>query len=445
VGSARYRPESGPPVEIEVTIAGVGARGDGIAGPDGEGVAAERVFVPLTVPGDRVRVRLGPAQAEGRRGQVVAWLARGPDAVAPACRHFGRCGGCTLQHLGDPAYDAWKREQVTVALTRAGFGLDRPVPLVRTPPGGRRRATFSVRRRGGAVLVGFNERLSHRLVDLEECPVLAPELVALVPALRRGLAPVLPEDGGAEVAATRLEGGLDVVLVGPVRLDLTARQALADLAEAADIGRLSWQPDPRQPPEPVAARRPVLARFGGRPVPVPPGAFLQASAEGEAALVAAVLEGVGGTGARASAGAVADLFAGCGTFSLALVAAAVAGRRVHGVDGNGAALAALAEGGRGLPGLTTERRDLGRAPLSSQELAGYRVVVFDPPRAGAAAQAAALAASNVPVVVAVSCNPATFARDARRLGEGGYRLVSALAVDQFLWSAHIELVAVFHR
>ena len=438
MGSARYRPESDPSVGIEVTIARVGARGDGIFDPGGAGKAGDRVFVPLTVPGDRVRVRLGPVQAEGRRGQVLAWLARGPDAVEPACHHFGRCGGCTLQHFGDPGYGAWMADLVAAARERAVFAPDRPVPLVRTAPGGRRRATFSVQRRGGAVLVGFKERLSHRLVDLEQCPVLAPELIALVPVLRRGLAPVLAEGGIAEVAVTRVESGLDLVLVGPDRLGLSARQALAELASAADLSRLSWQPRSGQPPEPVAARRPALVRFGGYPVLVPPGAFLQASAEGEAALTAAVLTGVG-----AGAMAVADLFAGCGTFSLPL--AGVTGRRVLGVDGNGAALAALALAGRGLPGLTIGRRDLGREPMSPQELTGYEAVVFDPPRAGAAAQAEALAASNVPVVVAVSCNPATFARDAHHLRAGGYRLITVLAVDQFLWSAHIELVAVFNR
>ena len=198
-----------------------------------------------------------------------------------------------------------------------------------------------------------------------------------------------------------------------------------------------FRSDLKQPIEPVAARRPVLVRFGDRLVAVPPGAFLQASLEGESALVAAVL---GGVGDAAAGGAVADLFAGCGTFSLPL---ASTGRRVHAVDGNGAALAALAGAARGLPGVTTEQRDLGRNPLSSQELAAYQAVVFDPPRAGASAQVEALAGSGVPVAVAVSCNPATFARDAHRLNEGGYRLVSALAVDQFLWSAHIELVAVF--
>ncbi len=441
MGSVRYRPESGLSPEIEVTIATVGARGDGIAvstrAGNKPGKIGDRIFVPLTAPGDRVRVRLGPAQTEGRRGQVIAWLERGPDVVEPPCRHFGRCGGCSLQHLGDPAYGAWKSEQVTAALARGGFEAVQPVPLARTPPGGRRRVTFTARRRGTVITVGFNERLSHRLVDLEQCPVLASDLEALIPRVRQGLVEVLPDGGLIDVIATRFEDGIDLVLVGPPSLDLGARQALAELAETANLARLSWQPDLKQPIEPVAARRPVLVRFGDRLVAVPPGAFLQASLEGESALVAAVL---GGVGDAAAGGAVADLFAGCGTFSLPL---ASTGRRVHAVDGNGAALAALAGAARGLPGVTTEQRDLGRNPLSSQELAAYQAVVFDPPRAGASAQVEALAGSGVPVVVAVSCNPATFARDAHRLNEGGYRLVSALAVDQFLWSAHIELVAVF--
>lgn len=421
--------------EIELAITAIGARGDGLAE-----AAGERVFVPLAVPGDRVRARLGPATAEGRRAEVVAWLVRGEGRSEPACGHFGRCGGCALQHFAGPAYLEWKRGQVAAALARAGCETGgAALEVAATPPGGRRRAGFTVRRRGGAVLAGFSERLSHRLVDVEECPVLAPELLALLPALRRHLAGVLPDGGSAEAAATLLEGGVDLLLTGPPRLDLPARFALADLAEAADLGRLSWQPDAGTPPEPVAARRPLRACFGaGVPaVEPPPGGFLQASREGEAALIAAVLAGVG-----AGPGAVADLFAGCGTFSLPLAAV---GWRVHGVDGSAPALAALAQAARGVLGLTTELRDLGRRPLEPRELAGFSAAVFDPPRAGAAAQAAALAASAVPAVVAVSCNPATFARDARLLVGGGYRLVAALAVDQFLWSAHVELVAAFKR
>ena len=419
--------------EIELTISAIGARGDGLAE-----VAGERMFVPLTVAGDRVRARLGPAGGEGRRAEAVDWLARGEGRAEPACRHFGRCGGCALQHLAASAYLAWKGEQVRAALARAGLDPARSsLAVAATPPGGRRRASFTIQRRGKAVLAGFSERLSHRLVDVGECPVLAPELAALLPELRRHLAAVLPDGASAEATATLLDGGVDLLLTGPPRLDLPARFALADLAEAADLGRLSWRSDAAAPSEPVAARRPVRTWFGGVGVEPPPGGFLQASREGETALIAAVLEGVG-----AGPGVLADLFAGCGTFSLPLVRA---GWSVHAVDGAAPALAALARAAHGISALSTEVRDLGRQPLEPRELARFAAAVFDPPRAGAGPQAASLAASAVPVVVAVSCNPATFARDARLLAGGGYRLTAALAVDQFLWSAHVELAAVFRR
>ena len=433
-GAPRGRAAEGA-AEVEVVITAIGARGDGVAM-----WAGERVFVPLTVPGDRVRVCLEPRQADGRRGRVTAWLERGHEVIEPACSHFGVCGGCTLQHVSAGAYIAWKREQVAAALIRAGFSTEPSLEVRPTSPGSRRRATFTVMRHRGVLLAGFTRRLSHRLIDLEGCPVLAPELVALLPQLRVALACVLPEGGHAEVAVTRLDDGLDVVLTGPPSLTLGNREALAAFAETADVGRLSWQPESRAPIEPVAARRPMRVRFGGTAVMVPPGTFLQASAEGEAALVAAVVAGVG------EAATVADLYAGCGTFSLPLaVGVRGGGRRVYAVDGNGPALAALARAARGVPGILAECRDLGREPLTVAELARFDAVVFDPPRAGAAAQASALAASAVPVVVAVSCNPATFARDARLLAEGGFRLASVVAVDQFLWSAHVELVAVFRR
>ena len=418
--------------ERELTVTSIGARGDGLA-EDGGG----RVFLPFTVAGDRVRARLGPATAEGRRGEVTAWLERGPGRAEPMCRYFGRCGGCTLQHLSRPDYLAWKAGQVSAALARASLESPSPLPVAETPPGGRRRASFSLARRGGAVLAGFRERLSHRLVDVGECPVLAPALVGLLPLLRHHLVAVLPEAAGAEASATLLDGGIDLVLTGPSRLDLAARHALADLAESADLGRLCWRPDDRSPTEPVAARRTLRASFAGTAVEPPPAGFLQASREGEAALIAAVLAGAGD-----GQGPVADLFAGCGTFSLPLLKT---GRRVHAVEGDGAALAALSRAASGNAALTVEGRDLERRPLSVAELGRFAVVVFDPPRAGAAAQAAALAESAVPAVVAVSCNPATFARDARLLASGGYRLAQVLAVDQFLWSAHVELVATFRR
>lgn len=430
----RTPPSRRPPAPrtAELTIAEIGARGDGIAR-----LGADKVFVPLTVPGDRVRVSLGPAKGEGLRAEVVELVEPGAGRAAAACRHFGACGGCSLQHLADDAYAAWTVDLVRGALARVGLGEVPFAPLARTPPGARRRARFAALRRGRRVWLGFNERMSHRLVDLEACPVLTPRLLALLAPLRGVLAAVLADGGGCDAVATDLEGGIDLLLVGPPRLDRAAREALVDFAAAAGVARLSWQPDerPRSAPEPVADRVPVVARLGGVAVTPPPGAFLQASADGEAALVAAVTDAVG------AAGRVADLFAGIGTFTFPLAAR---GTAVHAVEGDAAALAAL---GRAAPGLriATGRRDLFESPVSGRELARFDAVVFDPPRAGAAAQAAALAASPVPVVVAVSCNPATFARDARSLADGGYALTRVHPVDQFLWSPHVEVVGVFVR
>lgn len=415
----------------ELTVTEVGARGDGVALLDGV-----KIFVPLTVAGDRVRLRIPagpPAKGEALRGELLELLEPGPGRGTPACGHFGRCGGCSLQHMDDDAYAAWTLELVRGTLARVGLDEVPFAPLSRTPPGARRRARFAALKRGGKVWLGFNERMSHRLADLAECPVLTPRLTALLAPLREALAGVLPDGGGCDVVANDLEGGIDLLLVGPRSLDRTARERLVGFAEEA-VARISWQATDRDSPEPVAARRPAVIRFDGVPVAPPPGAFLQASAEGEATLVAAVTDAVGG------AGRIADLFAGIGTFALPLSASAA----VHAVESDRPAVAALtkAAGGRRV---TVETRDLFENPLTPRELARFDAVVFDPPRAGAAAQAQALAQSKVPLVVGVSCNPATFARDARTLADGGYRLERVHPVDQFLWSAHVELVGVFRR
>nr|WP_246337517.1 class I SAM-dependent RNA methyltransferase [Azospirillum oleiclasticum] len=423
-----------------MTIAEVGARGDGVGLYDDA-----KVFVPLTVAGDRVRVRLDESKGDGLRGKLLELLQPGPGRRpdAPPCGHFGVCGGCTLQHMDDDTYAAWKVGTVRTALDRVGLGDVVLEPLSRTPPGARRRARFAALRRGRRVWLGFNERASHRLVDLATCPILTPRLEALLPPLRAALADALPDGGACDAVAADLEGGIDLLLVGPKRLDRAAREGLVRLAEAAGIARLSWQPDDRATAEPVAHRAPVVVRFAGIPVTPPSGAFLQASPQGEAALVAAVesaIDPAHGSGVGPT-GKLADLFAGLGTFALPL---ARGGRSVLAVEGDAPALAALGKAAAGLR-LATERRDLFGNPLTAKELARFDAVVFDPPRAGAAAQAVALAGSRVPLVVAVSCNPATFARDARTLVDGGYALRRVHPVDQFLWSAHVELVGVFER
>lgn len=417
---------------VEATVERIGDHGDGIAEtPRG------RLYIPFTVPGDRVRARPLRPKGDGFAAECVALLAQGPGRQEPPCAHFGRCGGCSLQHLTDDAYAIWKRERLQRALDRAGFSDTAPAPLVRSLPGTRRRARFAVRRlRGQSVVAGFNVRDGHTVVDVQACPVLEPQIVALLAPLRQVMTELLAPGQATEVTATLLTGGLDVLLDWPVVPGHAVLERLAHFAAEAKVARLSWRRSGAVVTEPVVQQGQVGALFAGRFVAVPPAGFLQATAAGEAALVAAVRHGLG------SAPTVADLFCGSGTFTFPLCAV---GARVHAVDTDAASVAALATAARGLPHLSTAVRDLMRRPLLPAELERFDAVVLDPPRAGAQAQVTELARSRVPLVAYVSCNPASFARDARILREGGFTLHCITPVDQFLWSEHLELVAVFGR
>ncbi|MBI4183939.1 MAG: class I SAM-dependent RNA methyltransferase [Proteobacteria bacterium] len=419
---------------VEVTIEEVGSRGDGVARHQGA-----KLFVPFAAAGDRARVRIGARRADGFAAALVEIVSPGPGRGRPPCRHFGACGGCALQHLDEGSYAAWKRGQVIAALAHRGLDAGAVADLVRARPLARRRARFVAERRGGRVVLGFNRRASHEVIELGECPVLLPGLFALAGPLGAGLAAVLPPGGRAEVAVNLTESGADAVVIGRGAPGPGERERLARLAEEADLARLSWQRRDGGPPEPIAVRRPVRVVFGGVPVEPPPGAFLQATAAAEGAMTAEIMAALAGVRAP-----VADLFAGCGTFTFPLAAVAP----VEAVEGDAAMVAAIraAAGAAGLAGrVRAAARDLDRAPLSPAELAAFGAVVFDPPRTGARRQAAEIAASPVPLVVAVSCHPGTFARDARLLVAGGYRLDRVLPVDQFLWSPHVEIVAVFRR
>lgn len=432
------RPPPGP--ELDLTIEALGAQGDGVAVVEGG-----PVFVPFAAPGDRVRVRLGAPRGQGREAALLEVLAAGPQRAEPPCPQFGACGGCLLQHLAEAPYRDWKREQVIRALVRAGFEDSalrqaQVTALATTPPASRRRLALTARKGRDRLFLGFNERRSNHLVDIEQCPVARPDLIALLPPLRTVLATLLAERETVDLALTLLDDGVDLLIQADRAPDLPAREALAAFAETHDLARLSWQTG-RAAAEPVAHRRPGQMRFGSVAVTLPPGGFLQASQEGEAHLVGRVLEAVG------EARRVADLFCGAGTFTLPL-ATSRPGRTVLAADGDGPAVAALeaAAHSTGLaPFVRVSRRNLARDPLDGAELDGLEAVVFDPPRVGAAPQAAGLAASAVPVVVAVSCHPSSFARDAALLRDGGYRLDWLAPVDQFLWSPHIELVARFSR
>jgi 23S rRNA (uracil1939-C5)-methyltransferase len=374
----------------------------------GDGVGESGRFHPLTAPGDLV----GPA------GDVEP----GPHRQVPPCRHFPECGGCQLQHVDDPAYSGYLVDRIAAALAAQGVPAPDILAPRLSPPNSRRRAAL----RAGQGLLGFNAEASHRIVDMRECHVLRPELFALVAPLRRLVRTP------ATVRMTLADQGVDLLLEGFTAEGLEATEALTAFAAEHGLARLAlddgYGPQTRWEPEPVTAT------LGGVAVPLPHGAFLQATAEGETALVAAVREGVG------EARLVADLFAGLGTFALSLEG------RILAVEGSrDAALALRTAAGRAQRPLLIEHRDLFRRPLDGKELARLEAVVLDPPRAGAKEQAALLADSPVPRIAYVSCNPATFARDARTIAGGGYRLLWVEPVGQFRWSTHVELVGAFSR
>jgi 23S rRNA (uracil1939-C5)-methyltransferase len=398
--------------DFGIPVVHLGSRGDGIT-PDGQ-------FVPGAVPGDRLL-------ADGT-------VQPGPDRVAPACRHFGVCGGCQLQHASEALLRAFASERCLKPLAAVGITPEEVQPVHLSPPGTRRRATLRAARKGNGLALGFSRQGAHELVDLGECPVMHPRLFALGDPLRGLLARILPARGAVSIGLTLADQGIDMQLAELAAGTLADRERLIGFAEAQELARLT-RTDPSGLDTLWAPEQPTVT-LGGVAVPLPPGGFLQATADGEAALVAAV------TAACAGARRIADLFAGLGTFALPLSAFA----RLHAVEGSGPAIGALGRAARaaGRP-VATEHRDLFRRPLTAEELARFDAVVFDPPRAGAMAQSAALAASQVPVIVAVSCNPATFARDAERLAAGGYRLDRLWPVAQFRWSTHVELVAEFRK
>jgi 23S rRNA (uracil1939-C5)-methyltransferase len=413
---------------LELNIAEIGAHGDGVAHRDGG-----TVFVPYTLPGDRVRARrIGPDHALPQD-----WLARAMMPHPPHCSHFGACGGCALQHLENDAYVAWKLRQITLTLARRGFDDIEVGPLVRALPAERRRAEFGAIRTAARTIAGFHAYRSRTLVDMLDCAVLAPTIVALLPPLRAFLHGVLPPSHPSDILVTQTESGLDLLVSHAPSPDRGRREAIAAFANTQDLARIAWR-ERDETPEVLVQRRVPQVRFADITVDLPPGAFLQATRSGENAIVAATLSGIAG------AKRVADLFAGCGTISLPLSAQA----RVHAVEGArelADALTAAARRAQRAGRLTVETRDLVRRPLRADELEDFDAIVFDPPRDGAAAQAAEIARSKVGKVVGVSCNPATFARDARTLADAGFRLVRVTPIDQFLWSPHLELVGIFER
>ena len=423
-----------PREPVVLRVESVGVRGDGIAHH-----GAERIFLPLTAPGDVVRARLGDRRGDGRAAQVLGFETFGARAE-PSCPHFGACGGCALQHLSPASYVEAKTAWLAAALRQHGLDADAIMPLRLLPAGTRRRARFSIARPRAPkapVEIGFQARASHRIVDIASCAVLHPALMALLAPLRQVAAQLLAPGERGAATATLTDSGVDLLLDLGAPPALAGHEALAEFARERNVARLSWRA-PGGTPSLIAQHRPPRTAFGGVTIDLPDEPFLQASAEADAVLTEEVLSAV------ADAPRVADLFAGVGTFTLPLAVRST----VHAVERDEGAVralaAAVARAGLGQR-VTCERRDLEERPLAAVELARFDAVVFDPPRAGAKAQTKTLAGSGVTRVVAVSCNPATFARDARALVEGGYRLAKIQPIDSFVWSAHLELVARFER
>ena len=410
-----------------MTIDHVGTAGDGVAR------APHRLHVARTLPSEQVRVR---AHSTGKRADLLEVLAPSPDRVPPPCPHFEEgCGGCALQHWQDDRYADWKRHAAASALRHAGFADPAVGPLVRTPPRARRRMDFAAERYPGGVLLGLHRAHSTAIVDLATCHVLHPALFGLLAPLRTLLGSLAALRRRASVMANLLADGADLLIRTDGPLEATDRAKLAAFAALHAVPRIAWALG-EAPPEVAAMAAAPSVLFAGHRVEPPPGAFLQASAEGEAAIVAAVLDAV--PGKLTGRSRAVELYAGCGTISFPL-----AGRlRVQAFEGQAQAAACVRRAQTGTRVEMTQR-DLARQPLQPKELAGAAMVVLDPPYAGSAGQMQLIAASAVRRVVYVSCNPQALGREAAMLARAGYRLVKATPIDQFLWSAQIECVAVF--
>ena len=432
--------------DIEVlTIDRLAAQGDGVANSPGG-----NVFLPFVLPGERVRAQI----SEGR-ASVVEILESSPDRIAPICRHFTRCGGCATQHMAASAERAWKTDLVATAMsqqrvfdsasvaeasaddaadvkakTRVASSIQ---PIIASSPGTRRRAVFAARRTKSGAILGFHEQRSHDIVDLAECPILSPQIASRLDALRALIMPLLSRSGEARMTVTLADNGVDVVL-DDTKPELTfeERATIADLARAARIIRLTVKG------EIIFATGEPQLKFGRVNVTPAPGVFLQAVPEVEARMTDIILAAIG------KSKRVADLFSGLGTFSFPLAERA----EVLAVDGDKASIACLTQAvkrAQGIKPVTGKVRDLFQEPLSAKELETFDAVVFDPPRAGADAQSRMIAKSKVPIVVAVSCAPSTLARDLKTLMAGGYVLQSITPIDQFVFSPHVEAIAILKR
>ena len=421
----------------DVVVTALGAQGDGIAESE-----SGRLFIPYAAPGDALQVRLPSKRSKQMRAHIAKILTGGPDRQEPICAHFSECGGCAVQHIRASAYSEWKRFLVCDSLAHRGINPSVVQDLVPGKIGRRRRTRLRARLTAKGVILGYLAARSHRIVAVSECPVLVPEIVAILDPLRVLLTDSLNRGQEAVISITRCKSGLDMTVAMGRSLTLEDRERLVAFADNNDLARLCWQSLERGGTgerETIIRRWPPEIDYAGILIEIPPDAFIQPTSEGESVLRDTVLSTVAGS-AR-----VADLFAGCGSFSLPV---ANSGSHVLAIDSSGEQIAALVSGARRVDlgaFVEAEVRDLNRRPLMVADLASYDAVILDPPRAGAQAQVQQLAESSIATIVYVSCNPGSFARDSRILIDGGHSLQTVLPVDQFLFSPHTELVAIFRH
>ena len=410
-------------------------------GPKGDGVHRSQggsVYVDRTLPGDRIQATIRRGDDGVLRGDLLKLIKASPHRVKAPCPNYDVCGGCTLQHAKDEFYRHWKVDIVRDALRSKGLKPRVWRDPIFLPAGDRRRATFIAYKKNNIVALGHTRRRAHHVTDIAACLVADPAVMDMRDRLKRLLALILPEGKSATAFIQAVNGQFDIVVTGAIgktgKPDLTTRAAISQFAREANVNRVSWRADLADTPVVIIEISPLRAHFGDLDVVLPPLAFLQPTQAGEDALVASVMELLPRTGK------FADLFSGCGTFTGPMLERGA----VHAYESVGSAIHAL-DKAKGTRPLKAIRRDLFLNPLRRDEANRYDAIVFDPPRAGAQEQARNLASSKTPLLVGVSCNPATFARDARILVDGGYWLDSVRVVDQFTWSHHVELVAAFTR
>ncbi len=418
-------------MSLKVTIDELGGRGDGIVQ-----ISGKRIYVPFTVSGDIVDVKY-----EGSKGRVRHIHQASTHRIDPICQHYTKCGGCQLQHVEDNYYRNWKTGLIETALVNQGIDDADILSLYISPIGSRRRAGFHAISRGdGEIILGYAEKGSHNLIDLKMCPILVPEIVKFIIPLKSFLKKILKKKQKMAIQVTRGDNGLDVVFKGKGEVTLNLRMDLATLAEKNNLSRISWFDTSLKKPyyETLAERRKPYVKFGGHKVFFPEGSFLQATSQGQVALISTMLRGIKGCNR------VVDLFSGCGTFSIAAANYA----NVHAVENNEDMLTSLKNSAnliQGIKQVTTELRDLFLRPLLPHELNEYEVAIIDPPRAGARHQMVEIINSDIKKLIMVSCNPVSFARDAQALIGAEFKMGAILPVDQFLFSPHLEIITVFDR